>query len=468
MKYSPKILVVDDEPLTLELIVEGLGAEGYTVDRASKGAEAMAKAKTQAYDAVITDLVMPGMDGMEVLDHFKENYPDTIVVVLTGYGTIETAVQAVKRGAFDYLTKPAKMDEIILILKRAEELKSLKAENVLLRSQLKERHSFEKIIGQSPPVQALYRTIHRVAKTDSTVLVTGESGTGKELIANAIHYSSDRHDKPFVPINCGAIPEELLESELFGHERGAFTGALKDRKGRFELANLGTVFLDEIGEMSQKLQVKLLRFLQEKKFERVGGSRVIQVDVGIIAATNKDLERAVAEGEFREDLFYRLNVIPIHVPPLREREGDIPLLMHHFLRRHCSDKEIPLKRVSKEALEAMEKYKWPGNVRELENLIERLVILTDGEEITLDDLPLRIRQALPKKSAPYPQVPLEITKEGIDLKKTLDDLENRLIMDALKKSGGVKNKAAQMLGLNRTTLIEKMKKKKLVYPAHQS
>jgi DNA-binding NtrC family response regulator len=466
MKYSPKILVVDDEPLTLELIVESLGAEGYTVDAASNGVDAIAKAKSTAYDAVITDLVMPGMDGMEVLQHFTDNYPDSIVVVLTGYGTIETAVQAVKRGAFDYLTKPAKLDEITLILKRAQELKSLKAENVLLRSQLQERTTFQKIIGQSAQVQTLYRTIHRVSKTDSTVLITGESGTGKELIANAIHYSSERRDKPFVPINCGAIPEELLESELFGHERGAFTGALKDRKGRFELAHQGTVFLDEIGEMSQKLQVKLLRFLQEKKFERVGGSRIIQVDVGIIAATNKDLEKAVTNGEFREDLFYRLNVIPIHVPPLREREGDIPLLIHHFLRRHCSEKEVPLKRIAKEALEGLENYKWPGNVRELENLIERLVILTEGDDIQLEDLPTRIRQALPKRTCP--QVAFEITKEGIDLKKTLDDLEDRLILDALKRAGGVKNKAAQLLGLNRTTLIEKMKKKKLTYSAHPS
>jgi len=466
MKYSPKILVVDDEPLTLELIVESLGAEGYTVDAASNGVDAIDKAKSTAYDAVITDLVMPGMDGMEVLQHFTENYPDSIVIVLTGYGTIETAVQAVKRGAFDYLTKPAKLDEITLILKRAQELKSLKAENVLLRSQLQERTTFKKIIGQSSPVHALYRTIQRVSKTDSTVLITGESGTGKELIANAIHYSSERRDKPFVPINCGAIPEELLESELFGHERGAFTGALKDRKGRFELAHQGTVFLDEIGEMSQKLQVKLLRFLQEKKFERIGGSRIIQVDVGIIAATNKNLEKAVTDGEFREDLFYRLNVIPIHVPPLREREGDIPLLIHHFLRRHCTEKEVPLKRISKEALEALENYKWPGNVRELENLIERLVILTEGDDIQLEDLPTRIRQALPKRACP--QVAFEITKEGIDLKKTLDDLEDRLIMDALKRAGGVKNKAAQLLGLNRTTLIEKMKKKKLTYTLHPS
>jgi DNA-binding NtrC family response regulator len=461
MKPSPRILVVDDEPLTLELIVEGLADRGYAIDVASSGQEAISKAEETSYDVVITDLNMPGMDGMEVLDHFNENRPGTLVILLSAYGTIETAVQAVKRGAFDYLTKPAKLDEIIIILQRAEEINALKEENELLRSQIQER--FANIVGQSPPMHQLYRTIQRVSKTATTVLILGESGTGKELIANAIHYHSDRKEKLFVPINCGAIPEELLESELFGHERGAFTGALKERKGRFELAHQGTVFLDEIGEMSQKLQVKLLRFLQEKRFERVGGSRTIQVDAGIIAATNKDLEKAVAEGAFREDLFYRLNVIPIHAPPLREREGDVPLLIHHFLKRHCQEKEIPLKRLSKAAVETLDRYPWPGNVRELENLIERLVILTDGDEIDVEDLPPRIRQCQVTRSNSL----LDITlgDAGIDLKKTLDDLENHLIIEALKRSNGVKNRAANLLGLNRTTLIEKMKKKRIAYPA---
>ncbi len=461
MKPAPRILVVDDEPLTLELIVEGLTDRGYSIDVAASGTEAIAKAEGTSYDVVITDLNMPGMDGMEVLDHFNENRPGTLVILLTAFGTIETAVQAVKRGAFDYLTKPAKLDEIIIILQRAEELNALKEENELLRSQIQQR--FANIVGQSTPMQKLYRTIQRVSRTATTVLILGESGTGKELIANAIHYHSDRKDKPFVPINCGAIPEELLESELFGHERGAFTGAFKDRKGRFELAHQGTVFLDEIGEMSQKLQVKLLRFLQEKRFERVGGGRTIQVDAGIIAATNKNLEKAVEEGSFREDLFYRLNVIPMHVPPLREREGDVPLLIHHFLKRHCQEKEIPLKRMSKAAAETLDRYPWPGNVRELENLIERLVILTDSEEIDVDDLPPRIRQC--QATRPSSLMDISLGETGMDLKKTLDDLENHLIMEALKRANGVKNRAANLLGLNRTTLIEKMKKKKIVYPA---
>ena len=308
---SSRILLVDDSKTTLELISERLEQEGYRVHCASSAAEAFTKASQNSYDIVITDLVMPKADGMEVLAHFTERYPETIVILLTGYATIETAVEAMKRGAFDYLTKPAKLDEICLVLKRAQELIALKAENVLLRSQLQEFLRFDRIIGKSRPMQDLYKIIERVAKTDSTILILGESGTGKELVANAIHLSSPRRDKPFVPINCGAIPEELMESELFGHERGAFTGAIKDRKGRFELANWGTVFLDEIGEMSQKLQVKLLRFLQERKFERVGSSRTIEVDVRVIAATNKDLEQEIASSKFREDLFYRLNVIPI-------------------------------------------------------------------------------------------------------------------------------------------------------------
>lgn len=459
MKPLFRVLVVDDEPLTLQLVVESLTVEGYDVQIVSSGAEAISASQKNDFDVVITDLAMPGMGGMEVLAHFTEHHPDTFVVVVTGYGTIETAVGAMKRGAFDYLAKPANLDELLFTLKRAQEIRSLKDENVLLRTQIQEQHRFDRIIGQSQLMQSLYHMIRRVAKSHSTVLIMGESGTGKELIANAIHYHSERKDNTFVPINCGAIPEELLESELFGHERGAFTGALRERRGRFELAHGGTILLDEIGEMSPKLQVKLLRFLQEKKFQRLGGSRTIEVDVRILAATNKNLERAVAASEFREDLFYRLNVIPIIVPPLREREGDIPLLVDHFLRQHCQKKELSLKRISKSALGVLERYNWPGNVRELENVIERLVIMTEDGEIEVDDLPQRIR-AYQESGIKH----LEIGEEGISLKDTLDDLEKRLILDALQKAGGVKNKAAKLLGLNRTTLIEKLKKKGIVCP----
>jgi DNA-binding NtrC family response regulator len=455
-----RVLVVDDSPLELQLVSEGLEHEGFTVDRATCGREAIAQSQRNRYDVLVTDLMMPEIDGMALLTHFSEKSPETAVIVLTGYGTIETAVEAMRKGAFDYLTKPAKLAEIVLIVRRAQELLALKAENVLLRSQLQDRYRFDNIVGQSPPMQEMYRMIQRVARTDSTVLIMGESGTGKELIANAIHYNSPRRDRPFVPINCGAIPEELMESELFGHERGAFTGALRERKGRFEVAHSGTVFLDEIGEMSPKLQVKLLRVLQERKFERVGSSRTIEVDVRVIAATNQDLDQAVAAGKFRQDLFYRLNVIPFYVPPLRERDGDVAMLIYYFLQQHCQKKDLPFKKISKAALTALQYYDWPGNVRELENVMERLVILTDGDEIQVDDLPPRMREIKPADSAPL----MAIGHDGIDLKQTIDDLETHLILEALKKAGGVKNQAAKYLGLNRTTLIEKMKKRQIAYP----
>ena len=466
-RVPPHILIVDDEPLTLELVVEKLASTGFDATVVASAEEAFQVAGIRSFDVVVTDLSMPGTSGMEVLAHFSETYPEISVIVLTGMGTVESAVEAMKRGAFDYLSKPTKTDELILSIERALELRALKTENILLRTQVQEQHRFERLIGQSAPMQALYRIIKRVAKTDSTVLIMGESGTGKELIANAVHSCSERRDKPFVPINCGAIPEELLESELFGHDKGAFTGAFKDRRGRFELAHTGTIFLDEIGEMSPKLQVKLLRFLQERKFQRIGGTRTIEVDVRIIAATNKDLEKAVATGEFREDLFYRLNVIPIQVIPLREREGDIPLLVDHFILQHCTHKEIPLKHVSRQTLEYLKNYRWPGNVRELENAVERIVILCEDDEIKPDDLPERMQVCRPVVEEVTAALP-EIGEEGINLKDMLEELESRLIMEALRKAEGVKNKAAKLLGLNRTTLIEKMKKKKITFPSESS
>jgi DNA-binding NtrC family response regulator len=463
MAIKPRILIADDEPLTMELVVERLRDEGYQVEVVVSGKEATEAAVNSSFEVVLTDLWMPGVGGMEVVEHFVKHCPETPVIVLTGFGTVETAVEAMKRGAYDYLSKPANLDEIVLTVKRAAEHKGLKDQNVALRSQIHEQIKPNRLIGQSAPMQQLYRIVKRVAKTDSTVLITGESGTGKELIANAIHFYSPRNEMPFVPINCGAIPEELLESELFGHEKGAFTGAFKERRGRFELANRGTVFLDEIGEMSPKLQVKLLRFLQETKFQRIGGSRTIEVDVRILAATNKDLERAVAENVFREDLFYRLNVIPIHVPPLRERVGDISILIQHFLKQHCFKKNIAHKRMSEAAVESLEQYDWPGNVRELENVVERMVILTDGDEIQVHDLPKRMQnvEQIDAEEGTF----IELGENGINLKEMLDNLENRLIIDALQRAGGVKNKAAKLLGLNRTTLIEKMKKKQIDFPS---
>lgn len=459
---SSRILIADGSPVELLALSERLAEAGFTVDQATCAAEIFAKVAQRFYDVVVTDLNMPEVDGLAFLSQLAEHSPDTAVIILTGHGSIESAVEAMKKGAFDYFSKPADLETLVLAIQRAQEFMTFKAENVLVRSQLQGCYRFDNIIGQSKPMQELFRMIQRVARTDSTVLIMGESGTGKELIANAIHHHSVRADRPFVPINCGAIPEELMESELFGHERGAFTGALRERKGRFEIAHGGTVFLDEIGEMSPKLQVKLLRVLQERKFERVGSSRTIEVDVRVIAATNKNLEDSVASGKFREDLYYRLNVIPFHVPPLREREGDVRLLVQYFLQQHCHKKDIPLKGINKAALESMHSYNWPGNVRELQNVIERLVILTDNDEIQAEELPARMREMKPSG----PPTLVNLGSNGIDLKKTLDDLEYHLILEALKKAQGVKNQAAKYLGLNRTTLIEKMKKRKITYQPH--
>lgn len=452
-KGFPSILVVDDEPLTLELVMEMLRDRGYEVRFASGGLQAITEVQRNSFDFVITDLFMPDVSGLDLLAYVSENRPDTFVIILTGFGTVENAVEAMKRGAFDYLIKPAKIEELLCVLRRAQDMRDLKEENLLLRRQIEEHKRFHRIIGESSGIRKVFDVVRRVSGTDSTVLISGESGTGKELVAQAVHHHSHRRAQPFVPINCGAIPEDLLESELFGHERGAFTGALREHRGRFELANKGTVFLDEIGEMSPKLQVKLLRFLQERQFQRIGGSRTIDVDVCIIAATNKDLEKAVVNNEFRKDLYYRLNVIPIHVPPLREREGDVPLLVHYLLKVHCEKKGIAPKRVSRGAMECLEQYCWPGNVRELENLVERLVILTEAEEIQRDDLPRKMREYKPA----FLLGKLEIG-DGIDLRGTLSELESHLIMEALRKANGVKNKAAKLLGLNRTTLVEKLKK----------
>lgn len=457
---AAKILVVDDSPDILDIAQQWLEMEGYSVETAESGLEAVARAKAHSFDVVITDLAMPGMGGMEVLAHFAEHYPGTMVIILTGFGTIETAVEAIKKGAFDYLTKPLRGDQIIHSAQKALEIKRLKSENLLLQSKIKEYHTLDRIIGRSKKMQSVFRILSRVARTDSTILIMGESGTGKELIANAMHEMSKRAAGPFIPINCGAIPEELLEAEVFGHEKGAFTGAVRERLGRFELAHQGTILLDEIGEMSLRLQVKLLRFLQERTIVRVGGTRTISVDVRIIASTNKNLEQAVESGEFREDLYYRLNVIPVTAPPLRERDGDVPLLVNYFLRRHCGKYDMPVKRFSRAALAALEKYDWPGNVRELENILERMVLLTEEDQIRLGHLPARIRSQVGNE----PVIDVEIGDDGIDLKQTLNDLEDRLILDALKQTDGVKNKAAKLLGLKRTTLIEKMKKKQMTYP----
>jgi DNA-binding NtrC family response regulator len=403
---------------------------------------------------------MPKVDGMSVLKHLAEHSPDSIGIILTGYATIKNAVEAMKAGAFDYLSKPVKMDEVLMVIKRALELRNLKRENLALKKQLKKKYRFENIIGDSLQMDKVFRIIEKVADTDSTVLILGESGTGKELVAKAIHYHSMRRDNSLIPVNCGAIPEELLESELFGHEKGAFTNAIRTRIGRFEMANGGTIFLDEIAEMSPHLQVKLLRVLQEQEFERLGGTKTIKSDIRIIAATNKDLDKLVQDGSFREDLYYRLKVIPIWIPPLRERRSDVPLLVHHFLEETSTTRKKRIKGISRDVMNALTNYEWVGNVRELENIIERMVILTEGDYLTVDDLPERIHQT----STPEKMGQTFIPTEGLSLTHAVNEYERLLIIHALEKADWVKNRAAKLLNMNRTTLVEKIKKQGIERP----
>jgi len=456
-----KILIVDDDPEILEVIADILQQAGYDVDRAQDGRRAIRRIEDDFYDLVVTDLNLPKVDGMKILQYVVDQSPDTMCVILTGYGTIKGSVEAIKMGAFDYISKPVKSDEILIVVEKALKFRQLERENTLLKQQLRKKYRFENFIGDSNAIQKVFELIEKVADTDSTVLITGESGTGKELIAKAIHYNSNRRDNPMVVINCGAIPEELLESELFGHEKGAFTGAHKMRVGRFELANGGTIFLDEIGDMSPNLQVKLLRVLQEQKFERVGGTKTLEIDVRIIAATNKNLINAVNKGTFREDLYYRLNVIPMKVPPLRLRKSDIPLLVDFFVKKFNKQKRKRITGIDSVALDALLAYSWPGNVRELENLIERLVILSSGDEIDMDDIP----ESIKGKATKLESIEVKIPKDGIVFDQAVEEYEKKLILQALSETNWVKTKAAKLLNINRTTLIEKMKKKNLSKPA---
>lgn len=451
-----------------EEIARILSGENFKIVFAETGSEAIKVIERQKIHAAILDEFLPDKNSVELLQYCRNSGLLFPVIVISRDPSIERAIAVMKSGAYDYL--PLTVSEVSAVkligtlkeaLLRSADVFELQLSPKDLTSEttfeeVKQPH-FEELIGSSIPMKKLYRLIDRVARADVTVLITGESGTGKELVAQAIHRRSNRKDKPFVPVNCGAIPEELLESEFFGHEKGAFSGAIRTKIGRFELANGGSIFLDEIGEMKSSLQVKLLRFLQERTFERVGGLKTIEVDVRVIAATNKDLWKAVQEGTFREDLFYRLNVVPIHVPPLRERKEDIPLLVEHFLIRHALSRDDgSKKRVNPEVIECFMEYSWPGNVRELENIIKRLIILSDGDEITADDLPDRFHRSIRDKSSRSPG--LRLPEEGIDLKKFMEQIEKSFIEQALEKTGGVKNQAAKLLGLNRTTLIEKMKK----------
>lgn len=454
---NENILFIDDSPEDLTLFYKLLRREGFGVDITSDGSEGISYIDEKYYDIIFTDLKMPIVDGMGVLRYVKEHSPDSICIVMTGYGTIENAVEAIKSGAFDYLTKPLDIDEIKVVIQRGLEHRNLKRENINLRNQLKKKYIFKNIIGDSEKIQKLFETIEKVADTESTILILGESGTGKELFAKAIHYNSRRQVGPFITVNCAAIPSELLESELFGHEKGAFTHAIRTRIGRFELANGGTIFLDEIGDMSLSLQSKLLRVLQERQFERIGGVKPIKTDIRIIAATHQDLKKAVEEGKFREDLYYRLNVIPIEIPPLRERKTDIVLLVNHFLKQFSNNENRPIREIDQEVMNRLIQYHWPGNVRELENVIERMVTLSSGDTITLQDLPEMLRNYPVEK----PSVTYEIPEGGISLDTAIKEFEKKLIIQALNKKGWIKNKAAQFLNLNRTTLVEKMKRKNI-------
>jgi len=445
------ILIVDDEKNYQIVLKTLLSQEGYEVLSAGDGITALRIFQDSDIDLVITDLKMSNMSGLELLERIKALNESVPVIIMTAYGTIDTAVEAMKKHAYDFITKPFENERLISTVRKALENYRLRRENILLKDQLKGRFSYQNIVGKSKEMQKIFDIIQKVSPTKSSVLVTGPSGTGKELIAKAIHYNSVRKDGPFVAVNCAAIPETLLESELFGHEKGAFTGAVSSRKGRFELADGGTLFLDEVGEMSLGLQVKLLRVLQEMEFERVGGTKTIKVDVRIIAASNRDLKEEVKEGRFREDLYYRLNVIHIKIPALRERLDDLPLLVEHFLNKFRHPDEPP-KRLSQEVWKVFYSYPWPGNIRELENVLERAVVLSNGEQITLSDIPEEIKGS---------KTPLELNSlipPPMPLPQLLDKIEEELVKWALKRCNNVQAHAANLLGITKSLMQHKLKK----------
>jgi DNA-binding NtrC family response regulator len=455
MKKS--LLIAEDEDITASLLRKVFSRPDLELYIARDGAEAIRMLDRQPVDVVLTDVKMPGADGTQVLEHARKVNPDCEVILMTGFGSVESAVHAMKLGAFHYVTKPFDTEEVARLVDRLLDVTRVKRENVQLKSQARDHWAIANIIGVSDPIRAVISMIRKVADTDSTILITGESGTGKELVARAIHYLSPRADRMLVPINCSAIPAELLESELFGHVKGAFTGAHMARAGRFEMAHNGTLFLDEIGEMSPHLQSKLLRVLQERSFTPVGGNKPIQVDVRVVAATNKDLDEAMRKGEFREDLFYRLNVIPLRIPPLRERPEDIPLLVEHFIKKFDRDKGRSVEGIRPEAMAILRQMPWTGNIRELENVIERAVVLKGSGWIEPSDLPDRPRHA---GNGATPAAPA-LGEEGLDIKAATEEFENGLIRQALAMSNGNKNKAAALLGLKRTTFVEMLKRKQL-------
>ena len=450
------LLLVEDEAPLRQAIAEQLIERGYKVEQVDTGEAAVAKLAGFAFDVLITDLRLPGMHGSALVQTAVSRYPHIVAIVITGYGTMKDAVEAIRSGAYDFVSKPFQIDELLHVLETALEQRRLKSENAYLRSQLEERYRFEGIVGKSAAMQKLFQLLETVAPTNSTILITGETGTGKEVVARAIHHNSSRRLNRFVALNCGAIPETLLEAELFGHVRGAFTGAVGNRQGRFEQAHKGTLFLDEVGTMSPALQMKLLRALQEREFERIGDSHTIKVDVRVIAATNSDLARMAADGTFREDLYYRLNVIPVQMPPLRDRKEDIPLLVQHFLDKlNATAAPGRTVTVSQGAMRRLMAYQWPGNVRQLENATERALAFSAGRgQIDVDDLPMEVQQA------PAAALPSELTlpDEGIDLDAFMNGIEREMIRRSLERTSGNKGAAAKLLNLKRTTLVEKLKR----------
>ena len=454
MESNKKILVVDDEPLMRDFLVETLQRKKYLVEAVGNGSQAIEKVKTDYYDLVLTDMRMPEVTGMQVLKETKKVGLNIEVIIITAFGEVDDAVEAMKLGAYDYIQKPFNADKIEIVVDRAiehqrleNENRTLRNDNNQLRNQLKERYTFSSIVGVSDVMRKVYDTIEMIAPTKATILIHGESGTGKELVARAIHYNSDRQNKPFIKVNCAALPESLMESELFGHEKGAFTGAIRTTKGRFELAHTGTLLLDEIGELSLPLQSKLLRVLQEREFERVGNPSPLSVDVRVISTTNRDIKQEVQDGNFREDLFYRLNVVPIYLPPLRDRKEDIPLLVDHFLRKYSEENGRDITNIDDEALEKLMAPDWPGNVRELENHVERAVVLCRDSVLTERHFQLEHESA--EKSSAF-------GLEGVSPGMALREMEKRLILSTLASESNNRTKASEILGISVRTLRNKL------------
>ncbi len=449
-----RILVMDDEEQERRRIEKYLVQKGYDVLAVGTVPDAVSAIRQDRYDVFLTDCNIPGVDALRTSDEVRKINPDLAVIIMTAYGTIETAVKAIKAGAYDYLPKPIDLDQLVVLIERVSERRNLIRENTELKERLKDRYKFEEIVSTSNAMEEVLNLAGRVAASNATVLLRGESGTGKELVAKAIHYHSPRAGFPLIKVNCAALPETLLESELFGHEKGAFTGAMSRRIGRFEAADKGTLFLDEIGELSSSMQVKLLRVLQEREFERLGGNQTIKTDVRLIAATNRDIEKAIKEGTFREDLYYRLNVVSVVIPPIRERKEDIPALIDYFVTKYGRENKKNISGISDEARNLLLRYDYPGNVRELENIIERAVVLSKKGVITGADLPIPVRMAMQGNR-------LSTGRPRGSLNDTLDTVERGLILDALKESGGVQTRAAELLGISERVLRYKLKKYKL-------